>query len=164
MSEIERPPHYGQGPETRTEMGEAGPSYEDFPTGSDLGFAPMEAPPDEAIQVEVVGMPPTPDRLLSWRPNNVLVQGLDVAASGSGRPAQIGGVNRNRTRLFVKNTNAAAGDSVFLVTDSTTDAAFGYELQAQDTLELFHNEEVWAVCLPTETARVSYSAEYVIDE
>lgn len=152
--EIIRPPHYGEGPETRTEAGEAGPSYEDYPTGEDVGFTgtPPETPEWEAVEVAIVSMPKPAQRRTTWRPTNAFVDGT--------RPTHLSGASMNRNRLVVKNTNAAGGASVFLVPDATTPPNFGYELQAQDTLELFHNEDVWAVCLATFTATVSYAAEF----
>jgi len=155
----ERPPNWHEGIESRTEYGQAGPSYEDYPSAGDVGFSgaePVGAPEVlEPIPVVVVAAPPIPTRVIGWRPFRVTVD--------DSRSVMLSGASKNRTRLFLRNTNAAAGNSVFLMADGTHEPGFGYELQAGDTLELFHNDDVWARCAATQTATVSVSGEYVLE-
>lgn len=166
--EIQRPPHYGEGPEARTELGEAGPSYEDYPTALDVGFdvETKATAPDvadmEAIPVVVVGAPRESERRVTWRAQTVTVGGVGASSE---RPVQLSGAEAHRSRLIIRNLNATGGDSVYLIPDSTTPPGdFGYELQPQDFLELYHSAAVWAVCVVGDTARVGISAEHVLDE
>jgi hypothetical protein len=164
--EIQRPPHYGEGPEERTELGEAGPSYEDFPSASDVGFdVDTETAPEvadmDAIPVVVVGMPGRePEQRIAWRAQTVTVGGVGASSE---RPVQLSGAGSPRTRLVLRNLNSAGSASVYLVPNSTTPPGdFGYELQPQDVLELYHSSAVWAVCVAGQTARVAVSAEHVL--
>lgn len=163
---IERPPHYREGPEKRTELGEAGPSYEDFPTALDVGFETTPEPALEVaaidpIPVVVVGTSSEPERRTAWRATTVTVGGVGASSE---RPVQLSGSGTPRTRLVVRNVNSPGGDSVFLVPDSTTPPEFGYELQPQDVLELYHSAAVWAACIVGDTARVAVSAEHVLPD
>ena len=153
--EIERPPHYGEGPETRTEQGEAGPGYEDYPTAADIGFEGAE-PADtfEAVEVAVISVPPTATILTAFSARTVHIV--------NDRWSQILGENKNRTRAVVRNRTG--GLDVFLSESGTGNAAFGFLLSPGNELEMTHNSEMWARCTGADEVDVSVLSEFVIDE
>lgn len=148
---IERPPGSMETVEERRE--EPG---QDYPSSADVGHVPVTPvmTEDDAVLVRVVGTPAPPETDVNWQAYRAFVEDDTV---------QIAGASRNRTRLFVRNGNAAGGDSVFLMPTGTTPREFGYVLEAQDTAEFFHNQQVWARCAAGDTATLSVFVEYVVE-
>lgn len=76
---------------------------------------------------------------------------------------QIAGNNRNRKRAVV-TVPTGATNSVFLLRESNDPVAYGYELAPGDTIELKHNDAVWARCEGSDTQHVSIVTEFVVVE
>lgn len=148
---IERPPESLRTVEERSEE-----PAQDYPSGTDVGFEPIVPALDEedAVLVRVVGTPAPPETDVQW-------QGFPAHVADS--TIQIAGANRNRMRLLIRNRNAAAGDTVFLLPTPTTPRDFGYALDAQDSVEFFHNGPVWAQCESGDTATLAVFVEYVVE-
>jgi hypothetical protein len=130
---------------------------QDYQSSADTGFATVPPPPDvdDAVLVHVVNVPQAPDTITEWSTYPAFV---------GARAVEIAGENLNRTRLWIRNGNAAGGDTVALVPDGSTPREFGYALEAQDTVEFFHNRRVWAQCATGDTATLYVIVEYVVTE
>jgi hypothetical protein len=128
---------------------------QDYPSSADVGHELVpEIETDDAVLVRVVGTPAPPETYVDWEAFPAFIAGNTV---------QIAGANRNRARLFIRNGNAAAGDSVSLMPTGTTAREFGYVLEAQDAVEFFHNGPVWAQCASGESATLAVFVEYVTE-
>jgi hypothetical protein len=129
---------------------------QDYPSGEDTGHAIVspDADVDDAVLVRVVETPALPESFVDWQAFPAFIADNAV---------QVAGANRNRTRMFIRNGNAAAGESVLLMPEGTTPREFGYVLEAQDAVEFFHNGPVWAQCAAGESAPLSVFVEYVAE-
>lgn len=150
-SHIGRPPGSMETVEERRE--EPG---QDYPSGADVGHIPVTPvqTEDDAVLVRVVGTPAPPETDVEWEAYPAFVENRSV---------EIAGANRNRMRLFIRNGNAAGGDSVYLTPLGSTPREFGYVLEAQDAVEMFHNRAVWARTASGDSATLSVFVEYVVE-
>jgi hypothetical protein len=131
-----------------------GEPEQDYASSLDVGHEPAVPllDEDDAVLVRVVGTPDPPETNVDWEAFPVAV-GTNII--------QIAGANRNRTRLFLRNINASGGDSVSLMPTGATAREFGYVLEAQDSVEFFHNGPVWAQCASGESATLAAFVEHV---
>lgn len=91
-------------------------------------------------------------RLVDWAVERVPVDATQAV--------RVTGARRNRARLLVAN---AGPNTVYVLRTALQMPAFGYPLVMGATLELFHNEEVFAITAATETASLGVISEYDIE-
>lgn len=155
----ERPSEFRESVEERTEI----EAPADYPTPDQDGkfdaaqsFQPVEhGEPAVSPPVPVYQVVPPPDvRVFTdWQPNTM---GLN------GQPVLLAGANRRRTRLVVRNLDAA--NPVFLARQGGSNAQMGaYQLPPGQDVEIFHNSQVYAFSTVDGT-QVTLFAEYDLDE
>lgn len=114
----------------------------------DMGFPP----PPNPTPVYLTETPPTDRTIRQWTAGNV---GATAVAQ------QLSGSDRRRKRMVV--TNAGDTNELF-VTRRQADLTFnGYLLEPNQSIELFHNDEVWCLCSPTETTTVTWLTEFELE-
>lgn len=149
MTTPARPSHFRETPEERTEL----EPQQDYPTEAevevddDYGWPAADMEP---IPVYITEVPPVDQKITDWNAATIVVS--------DGEPIQLTGANRNRTRLLVRNNDAA--NSVRLSRDAITPGYLAYTLPAGANVEMLHNSGLWAACDAGETAEVSVLTEY----
>lgn len=150
--EIERPPHFRESPEERTEIYPtqdyaSAPEIEDYP---EKPAHVIDAGDDEPLRVDI-GQPIPQPRARDWSANRTQIQ--------NSRTTHLAGWEPNRTRLFIQNNDASV--SVFLGRNETDLVFAMYELGPGESVEMWHQGDVWALCDGTDVAFVSVLQEYV---
>lgn len=114
----------------------------------ELGFTP----PPNPTPVYLTETPPADRTLKQWAAGNAT---LDLS------PDQLSGADRRRKRMVVTNT----GDTnAAYVTQRPSDLGFmGYLLEPNQSIEMFHNDQVWAMAAASTTV-VTWLIEYELEE
>lgn len=114
----------------------------------ELGFTPAANP----TPVYLTEVPPADRTLRHWAAGNTTV-GLV--------PIQLCGADRRRKRMLVTNTGDTNG---LYVTRRDSDLGFmGYLLEANQSVEMFHNDQVWALAAANTTV-VTWMTEFEQDD
>lgn len=129
--------------------------HHDYPTQEDA--APIQLPePDwsetNPVPVVIVSDAETP-QFRDYSSDRFTVQANDAA--------EIAGAKRTRTRLLITNNDET--NSVFIDKHPLMSVSMVYEIRADQTLEMFHNQSVWARCSSGQTADISVIQEYDVD-
>jgi hypothetical protein len=107
----------------------------DYPTQPEppavYGHVPSAPDP---VPVYLTEAPPARRNLITWVPGN--------ADLSSGQKIQVSGVDKGRTRLFLKSLSTSAVE-VYVLPQSETLNIGGYLLKPGDSVEFFHTGEVW---------------------
>lgn len=154
-----RPSHYGEDnnefiPKDHTDLDYATEEHVD-PTA--VGFPP--AP--QATPVYLTETPPV-SRLIKPVQIETLTVDNTVANTSASR-TQIAANSPNRTRLIIRNLDAA--NSVFITQDAMNlNQAFAYELPFGQREEFLHNRALWVFCAATKTAKISVFREFETDD
>lgn len=122
------------------------PASEETPDDDvdDLPDLPVSHAPAEPVREDV-----------RWTPSQYGI----VAA----RATQLAGRSLQRRRLLVINPDAAS-DSAFLLGDPTSAVWTGVQLNGGESIEMFHNDAVWARCNDSESTTLSVVSEYILSE
>lgn len=151
--EIERPPHFRETPEERTEIYPT-QDYASAPEIVDYPEQPAHVVEEDApLQVDIgQSIPQTRPR--DWSANRTQIQNT--------RTTHLAGWEPNRTRMFIRNNEASV--SVFLGRNETDLVFAMYELGPGESIEMWHQGDVWALCDGSDTAYVSVMQEYTLTE
>jgi hypothetical protein len=154
--DVERPPHFRETPEqrTRTEAEPYPPS--DFPGGEETTpytEQAYEPPEHEPLEVIVANMPAETENR-DWSAGTMTVQDT--------RMVRLAGDSPTRRRLYIRNNDDA--DSVFLGRNQTDSLFAMYELVAGQSVEMFHQGEVWAISATGLTVSLAVFQEFVLRE
>jgi hypothetical protein len=76
------------------------------------------------------------------------------------RMVRLAGDSPTRRRLYIRNNDDA--DSVFLGRNQTDSQFAMYELVAGQSVEMFHQGEVWAICATGLTVSLAVFQEFVL--
>lgn len=146
--DIERPPHFRETPEQRTEIE---PTV-DYPSAGEIEPYPEQPIElDEPLPVDTGATVPASEEPKDWSCSTVTVT--------DARHVQLAGVDNQRTRLFIRNNDAA--NAVFIGRGQTDPIFTMYQVEPGDFVELFHQRAVWAVCDSGLTAVVSVLQEFI---
>lgn len=149
----ERPSHFREDPNQRTDLNEAVLDYADEgqTVDEDYGFPPV---PETPVPVYVVEAPPADRTLVDWTSGTVTV---DTAVA-----AQIGGAaNRQRRRVIVRNHDETNG--VYIIRESTASNFTGYLLPAGQREVFEHNHQMW-VRADVADVQISWFSEFDVDD
>lgn len=111
-----------------------------------LGFTP----PPNPTPVYLTESPPHARRIVDWAAQNVTVDATT--------PVQLSGADRRRQRMLVTNTGDT--NAVYLSQGREDHLFMCYLLEPNQTVELMHNDFVWARCAPTLSTVVTWFTEY----
>lgn len=147
-----RPTHHGEEQNVRVPRETVVEDYptEEYPTPE---YGPKPVP--DPVLVSVIEPIPAAQPLFRFSAMTLTVE--------PGRKENIGGADRNRRKMIVKNNDDAT--SVYILGGKFDIAANGYLLKAGEELEMNHTAEVYVLNADAvESVNVSVYAEYSIPE
>lgn len=150
--EIERPPHFRETPEQRTRTIDEPYPPSDYPSAEETEPYKEEpyAPESEPLEVVVTNMP-TEAEDRDWSAGTMTIEDT--------RMVRLAGDAPTRRRLYIRNNDDT--DSVFLGRNQTDSRFAMYELTAGQSVEMFHQGEVWAICASGLTVSLAVFQEFV---
>lgn len=147
-----RPSHYAEDQNERVPRNHTDVDYAntvDVATKYGVG-----APPPDPIPVYMTETPPVRRTVRDWRP-------ITVTLAAAGQPNQLGSASLKRTRMVVRN-NDAANTVVVIKAPTDNGNTSGFTITAGKEIEFLHNRPVWGYS--TLGASVTVLEEFDIED
>lgn len=151
----DRPSHFREDPNQRTDLNEATLDYPDTDKApdspEDYGW---EDQPERSVPVYLTEAPPNDRVLRDWSAGTYTVDTVKATQVGSA-------ADRGRRRIVVRNLDDA--NAVFALRSNTDQNYAGYKIPAGASEEFEHNHAIW-VRAETADVEVTVFSEFDIDE